>query len=141
MNRHKKLAIIVAPFLFICGYIVTDYYSEAQKDKVEQQAKIKQLTLVSACNLQSTACVLKNDSLSLTLTLKNNALQPQLWVQSDKPLKGIKIALNSVKPFSLSMDTSTDWHIDTDSNLKKPYDIKLAASHEDMIYYAEMHID
>ena len=30
MNKHKKLALIVAPFLLIGGYVAADYYAAAQ---------------------------------------------------------------------------------------------------------------
>lgn len=62
MNKHKKLAIFIAPFLLIAGYIIADYV-------VEQQANENQvfaLTLQGQCQL-SQACLLTSNELQINI--------------------------------------------------------------------------
>jgi hypothetical protein len=54
MNKHVKIAIMVAPFLAILGFVGTDYYEEAQAN----EKKIIQLVPEGNCDVINKDCVL-----------------------------------------------------------------------------------
>ena len=55
MNKHSKLAILIAPILAVIGYIAADYYEEYQA----KQEKIFQLVSDTPCYILAHKCVLK----------------------------------------------------------------------------------
>jgi hypothetical protein len=56
MNKHLKLAFMVAPFLAVIGYIGADYYNES----VAAQEKIIELTTDGHCDVINQNCLLKS---------------------------------------------------------------------------------
>ena len=64
MNRHSKLAIMIAPFLAIGGYIASDFYVKHEQDSTEQYLKVSQ---EGPCDLVNTTCQFEADRLSMTL--------------------------------------------------------------------------
>jgi len=54
MNKHMKLAFMVAPILAVIGFIGADYYEEAEADN----AKIIQLQPEGHCDVINKNCVL-----------------------------------------------------------------------------------
>lgn len=54
MNKHLKMAFMVAPFLAILGFVGTDYYEEAQAN----ETKIIQLVPEGQCDVINKNCVL-----------------------------------------------------------------------------------
>lgn len=72
MNKHVKLAFIVAPFLLIGGYIAADYYDAFSKEK---QDYIYELKESSSCNLVNTACDFTSRELKLQMQDKAGVIQ------------------------------------------------------------------
>ena len=84
MNKHTKMAIFIAPFLIVGGYIAADYYAE-------DQAKTKtlfELSLNEHCNLLNSACTLSNKQLTLTLSHQNGVTQ----IESNHPLEEVTLS-------------------------------------------------
>lgn len=54
MNKHTKVAVLVAPLLAVLGYIASDYYVEQDAN----QAKLVTLTPESRCEVLAGNCVL-----------------------------------------------------------------------------------
>lgn len=79
MNRHSKLAIMIAPFLAIGGYIASDYYVKHEQDSTEQYLKVTQ---EGPCDLVNTTCQFEADRLSMTLRHNNG----QTVLESTFPL-------------------------------------------------------
>lgn len=67
MNKHTKIAIVVAPFLIVGGYIAADYYDQEQ----QKSKNLFQLSVQGQCNLLHKPCLLSNNQLSLTLSNLN----------------------------------------------------------------------
>ncbi|MCP3849651.1 MAG: hypothetical protein GY694_05365 [Gammaproteobacteria bacterium] len=110
MNRHTKIAIFIAPFLVVGGYIAADYYAQEQTNN----RNIFELSLEGHCNLLKNPCTLKNKQLTLTLSNKNNITQ----VKSNHSLE--KMLLSSVDKNNIEiqyqMSTDADkqlWHSKT----------------------------
>ena len=67
MNKHKKLAIFIAPFLLIAGYILADYFAEQQANKKQVFSLFQEGT----CNLSKT-CLFTSNELKLNLYQTEN---------------------------------------------------------------------
>lgn len=64
MNKHTKLAFMVAPFLAIFGYIGADYYEEAQAN----DNKIIQLAPDGHCDVFNKSCVLTSGEFKVSIS-------------------------------------------------------------------------
>lgn len=68
MTRDKKIALFIAPFLLIGGYIAADYYAEYKTAEQAKQKKVYELSLQGACDISQNKCLLSNDNLQLELS-------------------------------------------------------------------------
>ncbi len=64
MNRHLKVAFMVAPFLAILGYIGADFYNENEASK----EKIIQLVPEGHCDIINQSCVLKSGEFKVNIS-------------------------------------------------------------------------
>lgn len=64
MNRHLKVAFMVAPFLAVLGYVGADYYNESQAAKT----KIIPLEPEGHCDIINKSCVLKSGEFKVNLS-------------------------------------------------------------------------
>lgn len=81
MNRQSKMAIFIAPFLVVGGYIAADYYAQNQA----KSRNLFELSLEGHCSLTKKPCILRNKSLSLILSHKNNIT----IIESNHPLEEV----------------------------------------------------
>lgn len=63
MNKHTRLAFIVAPFLAVIGYIGADYYEEAQANN----NKVIQLSVEGLCDVINKRCVLTSGEFKVNI--------------------------------------------------------------------------
>ena len=68
MTRDKKIALFIAPFLIIGGYIAADYYAIYKLTEQQQQKKLFQLSLQGKCDVSKNNCLFSNDKLQLALS-------------------------------------------------------------------------
>lgn len=68
MTRDKKIALFIAPFLLIGGYIAADYYAEYKAAEQAKQKRIYELSLQGTCDISKNSCLLSNDNLQLELS-------------------------------------------------------------------------
>ncbi|MGL1957646.1 MAG: hypothetical protein OCD00_10060 [Colwellia sp.] len=71
MNRHLKVAFMVAPFLAVLGYIGADYYNENKAAKT----KIIQLVPEGDCDIINQSCVLKSGDFKVNISDKNGVTE------------------------------------------------------------------
>jgi hypothetical protein len=64
MNRHLKVAFMVAPFLAVLGYIGADYYNENEAAKT----KIIELVPEGHCDIINQSCVLKSGDFKVNVS-------------------------------------------------------------------------
>ncbi len=92
MNRHLKIAFVVAPFLAIGGYALVDQYQYSQQ---QAQAKaLYPLKVDGACRLRPEgACRLQHPLLRVALKTADRRDDGSLTVllEADKPLAGGKL--------------------------------------------------
>jgi hypothetical protein len=68
MTRDKKIALFIAPFLIIGGYIAADYYAEYKVAEQAKQKKVYELSLQGTCDISKNSCLLINANLQLELS-------------------------------------------------------------------------
>ncbi len=66
MNKHTKLAFMIAPFLAIFGFVGADYYEEAQAN----EDKIIQLVPDGHCDIINQNCILKSGEFKINISDK-----------------------------------------------------------------------
>lgn len=102
MNRHLKVAFMVAPFLAVFGYIGADYYNENQA----AQEKIIQLIPEGHCDVINQNCVLKSEEFKVNVFDKAGVTE----INSTFPLDSATLFLvdkaNKVTPYPLGMQKS-----------------------------------
>lgn len=64
MNKDKKLAIIIAPFLLVGGYVASDYYIESRAN----ETKIFELSSDGRCEMFSANCILQSGGMQVNIT-------------------------------------------------------------------------
>jgi hypothetical protein len=79
VNKHTKVAILIAPILLILGYAATDIYSEHQA--AEKRIFIMQVENQS-CDIKADKCVLKSNDFMISV----NHLNDETIINSTFPL-------------------------------------------------------
>ena len=112
MNKHIKLAIVIAPFLAIGGYIATDYYDTYQVNKKRYHT----ITVEGQCDIDTGPCLLKGAGLILEFS-KNGEVTN---LEANYPLSTVAIGmLGSDEPTNLTPDTSKkNWSVNTSTYMK-----------------------
>ncbi len=78
MNRHTKMAILIAPILAIGGYIASDFYMEDQA----QEKRIFTLSPESSCDVLAKQCVLVSGDFKVSVYDE----QGKTYINSTYPL-------------------------------------------------------
>lgn len=124
MNRHTKIAIFIAPFLVVGGYIAADYYAQEWAEK----QNLFKLTLDGRCNLQQSPCIVKNKQLTVKLSNKNNITQ----IESNRPLEKVHLSFvdkdNKETHYLMKAEKSKQlWYSETIASalLKQSSEIKI----------------
>lgn len=63
MNRHTKVALMVAPFLILGGYIASDFYLEKQAE----ETRIFKLVPFGHCDVINQKCILKSGKFEVNI--------------------------------------------------------------------------
>lgn len=64
MNKHTKIAVIIAPFLALGGYIAAGYYADTQMKKEH----VLLLSSQGRCQIEQGNCILHNGQLRVNLS-------------------------------------------------------------------------
>lgn len=109
MSKHKILAILMAPFLAIGGYIAAGYFSETTPP-------VRTLIIEDDCDLANNHCVLKTAGLQLELSA-DQALHTEhsvtITMKSSEKLNDVLVSLAAKKqqssPFRLQKQDNNNW--------------------------------
>ena len=115
MNKHTKLAIIIAPFLAIGSYVATGYYADAKMKKQFSQERYLQLSIEGKCQIKSGNCKMKNGDFLLNLKQTPNGIH----LATTHPITHAVISLvtdkNQEKLYKLKQNTDAlNWQMDVD---------------------------
>jgi len=141
LNPQLKIAIFIAPFLLIGGFIAMDYYA---KEDPPDNARYQLHPVNERCDFSNNNCRFSNDDLQLSVTLEERLDNGSntIRVISEQVLKGVAIALADIddKPAPVSMDSADGrqhWHISIQAPPTIfPY-LRLVVSTDKGLYYAE----
>lgn len=64
MNKHTRLAIVLAPFLLVGGYVASDQYMEYKAN----EPKIFQLVAQGECEFQRGKCILESGEMLVSIS-------------------------------------------------------------------------
>ncbi|MCP4320759.1 MAG: hypothetical protein GY787_02635 [Alteromonadales bacterium] len=102
MNKHTKLAFMVAPFLAIFGFIGADYYEEAKAN----DDKFIQLSPEGHCDVVNKNCVLKSGEFKINVSDEAGVTE----INSTFPLDSATLFLvdksDKMTPYPLGMKKS-----------------------------------
>lgn len=92
MNKHLKVAFMVAPILTLLGFVGADYYEESEASKV----KVTELVPEGPCDIINNSCVLKSGEFKVNISDEAGVTE-----------------VNSTFP----LDTATLFLVDKDDNM------------------------
>jgi hypothetical protein len=102
MNKHMKLAFMVAPILAVIGFIGADYYEEAEASST----KIIQLSPEGHCDILNKSCVLVSGEFKINVSDEAGVTE----VNSTFPLDSATLFLvdksDKMTPYPLGMKKS-----------------------------------
>ena len=135
MNQHIKLAIVIAPFLAIGGYIATDYYDTYQVNKKRYHT----LTVEGQCDIDTGQCLLKGAGLILEFSKKGEVTNLETNVPLDTATIGM---LGSDEPTNLTPDASKkNWSVNTSAYMNsvkaEGNAIRVLVSAKDHFFFSE----
>jgi hypothetical protein len=87
MNKQSKLALFIAPFLVVGGYIASDQYVAHQANK----GQLFNLTLQDQCQLFSGDCILKSGDMLVNITDKKGTTK----VNTSFPVDNVTLSIVS----------------------------------------------
>lgn len=141
MNRHIKMALMVAPFLILGGYIASDFYIE---NKAEQ-LRVFNMQLVGQCDVINQQCILKSGDFQVNVYDTEGVT----IINSTFPLDSATLFLvdnnNQAQPYPLGMiDTPYYWYSPTTlrstiNNTREKYKLRLIANIKGGRYIAQFY--
>jgi len=141
MNKHLKVAFMVAPFLAVFGYIGADFYNENEAAKT----KIVELVPEGHCDIINQSCVLKSGEFKVNISDEGGLTE----VNSTFPLDSATLFLvdksDEMLAYPLGMQKSPYyWRSKTNlrslvSNKGDSYKLRLIAKIKGGQYISEFH--
>lgn len=71
MNRDQKIAIFLAPFLLVGGYVASDFYLESK----DNETQLFTLQHKNECQMFSGDCILQSGDMQINITDRNGVTQ------------------------------------------------------------------
>ncbi len=110
MNKHLKMAILIAPVLIILGYIVSDFYIESDAGA----ERVFKLNAEGQCDIFSNKCIFTSGDFKVNLFDKAG----KTTINSTFPLDSVHLFIvdekkNMTQYAMLKAQTKYYWHVDT----------------------------
>lgn len=113
MNRHTKLAFMVAPFLLIGGYIASDFYIEHEAGK----QRVFNLVPFGHCDVINQKCILKSGDFEVNLLDEGGKTTLNATFPLDSATLFLVDKSNQATAYPLGMkDSPYYWHSNTPLN-------------------------
>jgi len=111
MNRDKKLAIILAPFLLVGGYVVSDLYIESKAHEI----RLFELKSAEKCDMFDGNCILQSGDMQINITDENSITKANTSFPVDTV--AISLVYNDGKEVIYGLDEAANpqyWERETD---------------------------
>lgn len=111
MSRDKKIAIILAPFLLVAGYVLSDLYVESKAN----EPRFFEFTVDDNCALFNTGCILHSGDMKIKITDENGFTR----ANTSYPVDTVAVSLvyDSGKEIIYELEQAANpqyWERDTD---------------------------
>lgn len=143
MNKHIKIALIMAPILALIAYGITGYFQPTVKSKAGDY----QLRLVNECRPKDNSCVMKSGNFEIMLISSIKQGKQQLGIVANQPISYLSVALaqenNEFVQFKImKSDDKKYWQLALEYNQKLDGFLKfrLAGHSKDSDYFIEDNI-
>jgi hypothetical protein len=140
MNRHVKIALIMAPVLGLVSYGITGYFQPKQ----EQKKGDYELSMAGECRPSDNSCVMKAGKFEIKLISTIKKGKRQLAVISNQPVSLLSMALapdnNEFTQFEMmKSDDKKYWQValKSEQELTGFNTFRLAAHSKDSNYFIE----
>ncbi len=140
MNKHTKLAIVIAPFLAIGSYIATGYYADAKMQKAFGKERYLKLLPQGKCQIRAGNCKMKNGDFRLNLEQTPQGIH----LATTHPISNAVISLvtdiNQEKLYKLKQDKNAlNWQMDVDATqLQNAHNLRLLLMINKVSYLGEV---
>jgi len=140
MNKHLKIAFIVAPILTIIGFGAADYYEEHEA----AQSKIIQLVPEGLCDVVSKNCVLVSGDFKINVSDEAGVTEINATFPLDSATLFLVDKANNMTPYPLGMKNPYYWLSNTPltdllMNDGDNYKLRLIAKIKGGQYISEFH--
>lgn len=102
MNKHTKLAVLIAPFLILGGYIASDFYIEHKASK----ERVFLLAPQANCDVINHDCVLTSGELEVSVYDEGGVTKLNSTFPLDTAILFLVDKQNNVSSYSLGMNKS-----------------------------------
>ncbi|MBL4661046.1 MAG: hypothetical protein JKY19_11880 [Alcanivoracaceae bacterium] len=143
MNKHVKIALIMAPFLALISYGITGYFQTTTENKEGDY----QLRLSGDCRPNDNSCVMQAGEFELMLISSIKKGKRQLGIVANQPVSYLSMALagddNEFVQFRMmKSDDEKYWQVslNDDQKLDGFLKIRLAAHSKESNYFIENNI-
>ncbi len=87
MNRHIKIALVMAPILALVAYGITGYYQPVKENKPGDY----QLHLTSECRPKDNSCAMKSGEFEIMLISSIKKGKQQLGILANQPVSYLSV--------------------------------------------------
>lgn len=140
MNKHTKVALIIAPFLAIGGYIAAGYYADKQINK----ERFLPLSTQDECQIKQQSCLLSNGQLQVRLSQTTTGIQLATTHPIDHVVISLVSANNQEKLYPLKQANDNDrlnWQLNADQFAHKQAEkFRLLLTISKSSYFAEINV-
>ncbi|HIP52565.1 MAG TPA: hypothetical protein EYH03_00955 [Chromatiales bacterium] len=136
MNRHLKLAILVAPFLALGGYIAAGYFAS----DTDPGKPALPLVTEGPCLPYDKGCLLKGIRLVLKLQIDRQDGKG-LSISTSRPLEGVTLQIvddRQTSPRQLQQINPLLWRLTSSEPIASSTRIRIAAAARNAHYFGEI---
>jgi hypothetical protein len=138
-NKHVKVALFLAPFLLIAGYIIADFFV-ADDNLMPSKNKANQLKIGKNCKLKKAHCPLSYKDLKLELSIDSG--HKIFFLTTNKKIKAAMLSVNSnplkERVYSLIKKDDFNWQITIEEKQNIFNQIHLVVEYDNSLYYVEL---
>ncbi len=142
MNRHLKVAILMAPLLAIGAYVITGYFVSSKQVKDSNG----RLYIAGQCLPTENSCTFTSPNVDLRVVSNEQKGQQQLALLSTESINNLTVALgvnDQFKQFEImKSDNNRYWQIKLQANdqIKDFTQIRIAFIMNENSYFAESEV-
>lgn len=145
LNKHLRIAIILAPFMAIFGWGLADTWMRADIEEVKQHVAVREMVVADQCILKPGQCKLSQDEMEVSLEVAEPSAADLFRVDltSTQHIRGLKIAIvqdgEETKLVAQPTKVTDHWYMEFPKDLLKDssFTFRIAIAQTKRVYLAE----